>query len=83
MATEADGDSATDLSPAPAMTPAEARRRFLMYFGIRLMGVACLILGVFLLARDAVAMGAVLTLAGAFSLFIRPKNLGLTRPPSP
>jgi hypothetical protein len=65
------------------MTPGEARRRFLMFFGIRLMGVACLILGVFLLARDALAMGAVLTLAGSFSLFIRPKNLGLTRPPSP
>jgi uncharacterized membrane protein HdeD (DUF308 family) len=71
----------SDTEATRVMTPAEARRRFALYFGIRLMGVACLILGVFLLARDAVAMGALLTLAGAFSLFIRPKNLGLTRPP--
>jgi hypothetical protein len=67
--------------PAPIMPAAKARQRFLLYFGIRLMGVICLILGVFLLARDAVMMGAVLTLAGAASLFIRPRNLGLTRPP--
>jgi hypothetical protein len=77
-------DEPSPASPAVTpMDPAEARRRFLLYFGIRLFGLASLIIGVFLLARDAIPLGALCAVAGALSLFIRPKNLGLTRPPEP
>jgi hypothetical protein len=69
--------------PVEIMTPAEARRRFAMYFGIRLMGLALLLMGVFMLTREVKAMGIICVGAGALSLFIRPKNLGLTRPPKP
>jgi len=65
------------------MTPAEARRRFAMYFGIRLMGLVLLLMGVFMLTREVKAMGIVCVAAGALSLLIRPKNLGLTRPTEP
>lgn len=65
------------------MDAAQARRRFFLYFGIRLLGLAVLMIGVFLLARGAIPVGALCTIAGALSLFIRPRNLGLTRPPEP
>jgi hypothetical protein len=67
--------------PAAIMTRAEARRRFAMYFGIRLMGLALLLMGVFMLTREVRPMGIICVAAGALSLLIRPKNLGLTRPP--
>jgi hypothetical protein len=76
-------DDPSNPPAAPVMAPAEARRRFLLYFGVRLLGLASLFVGIFLLARDAIPLGALCTIAGAASLFIRPRNLGLTRPPEP
>ena len=54
-----------------------------MYFGIRLMGLSLLLMGVFMLTREVGPMGIICVAAGALSLLIRPKNLGLTRPPKP
>lgn len=69
--------------PPEIMTPGEARKRFAMYFGIRLMGLALMLMGVFMLSRQVWAIGGIGVAAGAFSLFIRPRHLGLTRPREP
>lgn len=62
----------------PIMDVATAKRRFALYFGLKLLGLAALFGGVFL-GREGLNVPAVaLLLVGAASLFVRPKLLGLT-----
>lgn len=66
-------------TPEPILPPEEARRRFLVFNLIRLVGLAILIGGMFL-ARDGVNIGnGAMILVGIVSLFLKPKWLGLTR----
>jgi hypothetical protein len=84
MATDADGEAPADPSPPPViLDEATAKRRLAIYTLVRLMGIVTLMMGIFLLDRGGIAVGAICTIAGAASLFIRPRNLGLTRPPEP
>ncbi|GGI69829.1 hypothetical protein GCM10007973_03560 [Polymorphobacter multimanifer] len=71
-----------DTSPLPPDRPimdaGTARRRFALYFGIKLLGLAALFGGVFL-GREGMSVAPVALLVfGAVSLFVRPKMLGLT-----
>ncbi len=62
----------------PIMDAATAKKRFALYFGVKLLGLAALFGGVFL-GREGLNVAAVLLLlVGAGSLFVRPKMLGLT-----
>jgi len=64
----------------PIMPAAEAKKRFLLYFAVKMAGLACLFGGVFL-GRDGVTLASgLLLLAGAAALFVRPRHLGLTSP---
>lgn len=60
------------------LTKAEARKRFFLYFGLKLIGLAALF-GAVLGSRDGVGLvdGLLLVIGGA-SLFVRPRHLGLT-----
>lgn len=62
----------------PIMPEAEAKKRFLLYFAIKMVGLAALFGGVFLGQSGLNAPSVLLVLAGAVSLFIRPRMLGLT-----
>jgi hypothetical protein len=62
----------------PILAPADAKKRFLLYFAVKMAGLAALFAGVFL-GRDGVTLSAGLfLLAGAAALFVRPRHLGLT-----
>jgi len=62
----------------PIMPKAQAKKRFLLYFAVKMCGLACLFVGVFL-GRDGISLASGLFLmAGLVALFIRPKHLGLT-----
>lgn len=63
--------------PPVILPPAEAKRRFRLYLTVKLLGFAALLLGVFLLSRGVTPIAVIIQLAGAASLFIRPKTLGL------
>jgi hypothetical protein len=66
-------------TPEPILPPEEARRRFLVFTALRLVGIAILIGGM-LLAREGLSIGSgALILIGVASLFLKPKWLGLTR----
>lgn len=71
-----------DPDPDPTiLSAATAKRRFLLYLLLKLSGLAALFGGV-LLAREGLSAPSVLLLvAGAASLFVRPKLLGLTTRP--
>ena len=71
-----------DETPPVILPHAEARRRFLLYVAVKLLGFAALLGGVFLLSRGVTPLAVIIQLAGAASLFIRPKTLGLGGPPS-
>ena len=60
------------------LTRAEARKRFILFFGLKLVGLAALF-GAVLGSRDGVGLldGVLLAVGGA-SLLVRPKHLGLT-----
>lgn len=62
----------------PILSEAEAKKRFLIYFAVKMIGLAALFAGVFLGQRGLNVPSVLLFLAGAVSLFIRPKMLGLT-----
>lgn len=68
-----------DIEPdRPIMNVATAKKRFAVYLGIKLLGLAALFGGVFL-GRDGLSLPAgTLLVLGTVSLFIRPKMLGLT-----
>jgi hypothetical protein len=69
--------------PPVILPPAEARKRFALYFAVKLLGFAALLGGVFLLSRGVTPIAVIIQLAGAASLFIRPKTLGLGTNPKP
>lgn len=65
--------------PEPVLPPDEARRNFLVFTLIRLVGVGVLIGGLFI-AREGLGIGSgAMILVGIISLFLKPKWLGLTR----
>lgn len=62
----------------PILSPAEAQKRFFLYFGIKLIGLAALFAAVFV-SRDGLTWtGGVLLAIGGAGLFVRPRHLGLT-----
>ena len=66
--------------PPPDILPvAEARRRYLRYLAVRLVGIAIMALGVWLGRSQGQAAGLAVILVGGATLFIRPKHLGLAR----
>jgi hypothetical protein len=66
-------------TPEPILPPEEARRNFLVFTLIRLVGVGVLIGGLFI-AREGLGIGSgAMILVGVVSLFLKPKWLGLTR----
>jgi hypothetical protein len=62
----------------PVMDAATAKKRFAIYFGIKLLGLAALFGGVFLGREGLNIVAVMLLLLGAASLFVRPRMLGLT-----
>ena len=74
--------SETDETPqGPVLSPAEAKKRFFLYLVLKLGGLGALFGGV-LMARGGISiLSGVLFVAGAASLFVRPKTLGLTTRP--
>ncbi|WP_426165488.1 hypothetical protein [Sandarakinorhabdus sp. DWP1-3-1] len=67
--------------PAPVLSAAEAKKRFILYFLLKLVGLAILVGGVVLLRGGTTAAGAILLAIGAGALFVRPRHLGLTTRP--
>jgi hypothetical protein len=66
-----------DEPPPVILPPAEAKKRFALYLAVKLLGYAALLGGVFLLSRGVTPIAVIVQLAGAASLLIRPKTLGL------
>ncbi|WP_164155389.1 hypothetical protein [Sandarakinorhabdus rubra] len=67
------------MSEQPILSKAEARKRYLLYVGVRFFGLAVMVLGVWLSRTVGQAPGLAVVLLGGATLFIRPKHLGLTR----
>lgn len=65
--------------PLPLMPRAEARKRYLIYVGVRFAGLAVMATGLWLSQTVGQAPGLAVVLIGGLSLFVRPKHLGLTR----
>lgn len=63
----------------PPLSRAEARKRYLIYVGVRFAGLAVMVTGLWLSQTVGQAQGLVVVLIGGLSLFVRPKHLGLTR----
>ena len=75
----------TDNQDPPAAAPlplAEARKRYLIYVGVRFAGLAVMVTGLWLSQTVGQVPGLVVVLIGGLSLFVRPKHLGLTKPRS-
>jgi hypothetical protein len=58
---------------------AEARKRYLIYVGVRFAGLAVMVTGLWLSQTVGQAAGLVVALIGGLTLFVRPKHLGLTK----
>lgn len=65
----------SDQAPLP---PAEARRRYLRFVALRLLGLLVMIAGVWLGRTHGQALGLAVILLGGASLLVRPRHLGLT-----
>lgn len=63
----------------PPLPRAEARKRYLIYVGVRFAGLAVMATGLWLSQTIGEAPGLVVVLIGGLSLFVRPRHLGLTR----
>jgi len=63
----------------PPLSRAEARKRYLIYVGVRFAGLAVMVTGLWLSQTVGQAQGLVVVLIGGLSLFVRPRHLGLTR----
>ena len=71
-------DFGAENPPGPILSVAAAKKRFFFYLILKLSGLAAMFGGVFL-SRDGVsAISIVLLVAGAVTLFLRPRHLGLT-----
>ena len=64
--------------PALILSASEAKRRYLIYFAMRLCGLAVLFGGVFLARETVTPLSLVLIGIGGATLFVRPRMLGLT-----
>jgi hypothetical protein len=62
----------------PILTPAEAKKRFLLYFAVKMAGLAALFGGVFIGQGALTPASALLLVIGLAALFVRPRHLGLT-----
>lgn len=67
--------------PPLLLSPQEAKKRFYLYFMLKLAGLAAFFGGILLARGEWKAIGVVLLIAGAASLFVRPRHLGLTTRP--
>ena len=68
-------------APGPILSPAEAKKRFLLYVLLKFFGLGALFAGA-LLGRDGpMPLAIIVMLAGASSLLLRPKHIGLTTRP--
>jgi hypothetical protein len=68
-------------TPEPILSAAEAKKRFLIYVGIKFAGLGLLIGGLFL-ARSGLNIGnGAMLLVGAASFFLKPRMLRLTTRP--
>ena len=65
----------------PILSAGEAKKRLALYFALKLAGLAALFGGIFLSRGGVAAASIVLLIAGAATLFVRPKLLGLTTRP--
>ncbi|WP_439546376.1 hypothetical protein [Sandarakinorhabdus sp.] len=63
----------------PRLTVAEARKRYLIYVGVRFAGLAVMATGLWLSQTMGQVPGLIVVLIGGLSLFVRPRHLGLTR----
>ena len=73
-------------SPLPPETPpilpaAEARRRYLIYVGVRFAGLAVMACGVWLGRVESQVVGLAVVIIGGLSMLLRPRHLGLNRKP--
>ncbi len=69
--------------PRPVLSHGEARKRFFIYLLLKIVGLMAMFGGAYL-ARStgpAALIGIIVLLAGAASLFVRPRHLGLTTRP--
>jgi hypothetical protein len=66
-------------TPAETLPAAEARRRYLIYVGVRVAGLIVMGLGVWLGRRVGEAPGLIVVLLGGCTMLVRPRHLGLTR----
>jgi hypothetical protein len=63
--------------PAP-LSLADAKKRYFAYLAIKLMGLFNLFGGVFLAQNGITFISGLMVAAGLASLFLRPRQLGLT-----
>lgn len=63
----------------PPLSREDARKRYLIYVGVRFAGLAVMATGLWVSQTVGQAPGLVVVLIGGLSLFVRPKHLGLTR----
>jgi hypothetical protein len=66
------------MSDAP-LSPSEAKKRYLRFLAVRLIGLAIMALGAWLGRDHGQAVGLAVILIGGCTLFIRPRHMGLTR----
>ncbi|KPF79643.1 hypothetical protein IP88_01790 [alpha proteobacterium AAP81b] len=71
------------MTDAPILSKAEARKRFFLYFGLKLVGLVALFAAVFVSRDGLTLVGGLLLAVGGASLFVRPRHLGLTTTPPP
>ena len=67
--------------PGPILSPAEAKKRFLLYVLLKFFGLGALFAGALLARGGPTPLAIIVLLAGALSLFVRPKHIGLTTRP--
>jgi hypothetical protein len=65
----------------PILPAAEARRRYLIYVGVRFAGLAVMACGVWLGRAESQVLGLAVVIVGGLSMLLRPRHLGLSRKP--
>jgi hypothetical protein len=66
---------------SPVLSSGEAKKRFFFYLVLKLGGLGALFAGVLMARGGITILSGILFVAGAASLFIRPRTLGLTTRP--
>jgi len=67
-----------ETKPIVVLPAAEAKRRFAIYFAVKLAGYAVLFGGIILVGRGALWLGWPLVLIGVASMFLKPRMLRVT-----